>query len=68
MRNTLPELLTQAGDVDAFSTAIIRILESDEEGYRALSERSLATANGFSWPKIAEATIDEYRRRLNETR
>lgn len=68
MRDTLPELLTRAGDVDAFSMGIIRILESEEDGYRALAERSLATADRFSWRQIAEATIDEYRRRLPETR
>ena len=68
MRDTLAELLTRTGDITAFSDAIIAIFESDRERYRALSERSSATAKRFSWPQIAKATIDEYRQRLSEVR
>ena len=64
LRESLPELLTPPGDAAAFGDAVISILEGDLQGYQELSERSTKTAERFSWPQIARATIEEYRRHL----
>ena len=65
LRQTLPELLTPAGDVAKFSDALTTVLERDLESYRELSERSAQTAARFSWPQIARETAAEYGRRLD---
>lgn len=66
LRETLPELLTPAGDIAKFSDAIIAILERNLDSYRDVSERSAKTAERFSWPEIARETVEEYQRRLDE--
>ena len=66
LRTTLGEFLVPPGDVASFSEAIIAILERDLESYREVCERSAKTAEGFSWPRIARDTVEEYRRRLND--
>ena len=60
----LPELLVRKGDLDAFAQKISGILEQPLEGYQQLSERSVNVASEFSWPPIAQATLDEYRSAL----
>ena len=60
----LPELLVPKGDVGAFATAIGDILQLRSEDYEKLAARSGETATKFSWPAIADATLDAYRHSL----
>jgi glycosyltransferase involved in cell wall biosynthesis len=60
----LPELLVPKGDVGAFATAIGDILQHRPEDYEKLSGRSREAATKFSWPAIADATLDSYRHSL----
>jgi glycosyltransferase involved in cell wall biosynthesis len=60
----LPELLVRSGDVEAFASAICKILELDSGSYETLSQRSAKTAATFDWSHIAENSIAEYHERL----
>jgi glycosyltransferase involved in cell wall biosynthesis len=60
----LPELLVPKGSVGAFATAIGDILQLRPEDYEKLSGRSREAAAKFSWPAIADATLDSYRHSL----
>lgn len=60
------ELLVLSGDIASFSEAIIAILERDFESYQDLCRRSVKMAERFSWPRIAQDTLAEYRLRLAE--
>ena len=64
LRDSLPELLVPTGNVARFSETIIEIFTKDLGAYQALADRSAETAARFSWPEIAQATVDEYRARL----
>jgi len=64
LRDDFPELLVALGDVQKFSETIIDILTNDFPRYEQLRRRSVAAAAKFSWPSIARATIQEYRRQL----
>jgi glycosyltransferase involved in cell wall biosynthesis len=57
----LPELLVPKGDLGVLATAICGILQFNPDSYEKLSARSAETASEFSWPAIAEATLDAYR-------
>jgi glycosyltransferase involved in cell wall biosynthesis len=57
----LPELLVPKGDVDAFAGKICEVLEVPLAGYRDLFNSSTEVAAEFSWPTIAQATLDAYR-------
>ena len=61
LKSDLPELLVASGDVEAFADQLIRILRLDQDRYRELSARSVATAARFSWATIARDTIAAYR-------
>ncbi|MDP9004043.1 MAG: glycosyltransferase [Verrucomicrobiota bacterium] len=60
----LPELLVPKGDLPAFAGAISGVLRLDPDSYEKLSARGVGGAIGFSWPAIAEATLDAYRHAL----
>ena len=64
LRDSLPELLVPTGDIARFSEMIIEIFKKDLSAYQALADRSAETAARFSWPEIAQATVEEYRARL----
>jgi glycosyltransferase involved in cell wall biosynthesis len=64
LKESLPELLVSTGDVAGFSETIADIFTKDLSAYQALADRSVETAARFSWPEIAQATIEEYRARL----
>jgi glycosyltransferase involved in cell wall biosynthesis len=66
LRPRLPELLTAAGDTEKFSEIVAEIFERGPAHYEELSERSVQTAQSFSWPEIARNTVAEYRERLHE--
>jgi glycosyltransferase involved in cell wall biosynthesis len=66
LRPRLPELLTAAGDAEKFSEIVAEIFERGPAHYEELSERSVQTAQSFSWPEIARNTVAEYRERLRE--
>lgn len=66
LRDAFPELLISPGDIPSFSDAIVAILERDFESYQALCRRSAKIAERFSWPRIAQDTLEEYRLRLAE--
>jgi glycosyltransferase involved in cell wall biosynthesis len=60
----LPELLVPKGDVEGFAEKICRILQLDPDRYQEISVRSAEAAKEFSWPSIAEATLEAYRAAL----
>jgi glycosyltransferase involved in cell wall biosynthesis len=68
LRPSLPELLTPLGDPEKFSEVITDIFDRGLIQYQELSERSIQTAQSFSWPEIARNTIGEYRERLREVK
>lgn len=57
----LPELLIAKGDVNAFADKVCSILQLDLGRYQEMSTRGAETAEMFSWPSIAEKTLDAYR-------
>lgn len=65
LQDSLSELLVPTGDVVRFSETIIEIFTKDLSAYQVLSDRSAETAARFSWPEIARATVDEYRRPIS---
>jgi glycosyltransferase involved in cell wall biosynthesis len=62
----LPELLVPKGDPAAFATALCEILQFNPGSYEKMSVRSAEAATEFSWPAIAEATLDAYRHALEK--
>jgi glycosyltransferase involved in cell wall biosynthesis len=66
LRDALPELLIPPGDISSFSEVVATILERDFTGYQDLCRRSANIAERFSWPRIAQDTLAEYRLRLAE--
>lgn len=64
----LPEFLVRSGDVHAFASAIVRVLELDPGRYQKLAGRSIEAASEFSWPAIAQATLRSYRDHLHKHR
>jgi glycosyltransferase involved in cell wall biosynthesis len=68
LAGNMPELLVPAGNVAVFSDGLCQILSGDLTRYEELSKRSLETAGKFSWPDIAEATVTEYRKHLDNVR
>ncbi|HEY2614995.1 MAG TPA: glycosyltransferase [Chthoniobacterales bacterium] len=60
----LPELLVPIGDIDGFAAAICRVLALNLVDYKKLSECSAEAASEFSWPVIAQSTLEVYRRAL----
>ena len=66
LRGGLPELLISPGDIPSFAEAIVTVLERDFESYQDLCRRSTKIAERFSWPRIAQDTLKEYRLRLVE--
>lgn len=61
---SFPEMLTPAGDIDAFAAALTRILLLNPTHYAEISARSLAAAAPFTWAPIADATLTAYGDRL----
>jgi glycosyltransferase involved in cell wall biosynthesis len=61
-----PELLVPAGDVDALTSNLCKILELDPLSYEKLSQRCVEIAAGFDWSKIARETIQVYRNHLDQ--
>ena len=57
----LAELLVPIGDVEAFASVLVRIMQLDSTAYREVSDRSRKTAGAFSWTKIASDTLVAYR-------
>jgi glycosyltransferase involved in cell wall biosynthesis len=66
LRSAPDDFLVPAGNVEAMSTRIVKILRSSLPEYVALQKKSLEIAAQYSWPKIAAQTIAEYRSRLPE--
>jgi glycosyltransferase involved in cell wall biosynthesis len=60
----LPELLVAKGDLTAFASAISGVLQLAPDSYEKLSARGASAATEFSWPAIAEATLEAYRHAL----
>ncbi|MFL6585233.1 MAG: glycosyltransferase family 4 protein [Chthoniobacterales bacterium] len=63
LSKNLEQLLVTAGDVEAFTAALIRLLEAQSDRYAQLVNASCAAAAGFLWRDIAAATLIEYQRR-----
>ena len=68
LQGSLPDLLVSVGNVEQFSTALIRILSSDLAGYRKLIERCGEVASRFSWSTIAKETARLYEAYLARVR
>jgi glycosyltransferase involved in cell wall biosynthesis len=62
--DALPEMLISPGDIPSFGEAIIAILQRDFQSYQDLCRQSAKIAERFSWPRIAQDTLEEYRLRL----
>ncbi len=60
----LAELLVPAGNVDALSEKVCRILQLDPAAYERLSSRSLEVAASLDWSAIAKDTLEIYRSQL----
>lgn len=60
----LPELLVAPGDIDAFATALCKLLKSDLAAYESLSKRCVEISAAFNWRTIAGNALAEYRNRL----
>ncbi len=54
-----------SGAVDAFASALCRVLRLDEKNYAQLSHRNVETAGGYRWSRIARDTIRKYREALS---
>jgi glycosyltransferase involved in cell wall biosynthesis len=65
LQGQFPDSLVPVGKVARFSAAIVGFLEKGLERYQELSNRSAQTSLHFSWPSIAEKTVEEYREHLN---
>ena len=57
-------LLVPPGDLPAFVSALLQVLQLDSDGYNQISRRCKAEAVAFDWGEIAAATAADYRRRL----
>jgi glycosyltransferase involved in cell wall biosynthesis len=57
-------LLVPPGDLPAFVSALLQVLQLDSDGYNQISRRCKAEAVAFDWDEIAAATAADYRRRL----
>jgi glycosyltransferase involved in cell wall biosynthesis len=64
LQAALPELLVPTGNIESFANALARILESELSEYERLVRLSLETAQKYSWSKIAQDTIRQYRSTL----
>ncbi len=65
LKPQLPELLVPNGDVPEMARTICRILRYPAAQYQTLSERCAAVE--FSWPTIADDTLETYRAALRQT-
>ena len=61
LRPTLSQLLVPIGDVEGFARALVRTLQLDLAEYERLARISVETAEGYSWSKIAQDTLQRYR-------
>jgi glycosyltransferase involved in cell wall biosynthesis len=66
LRGDLSDLLIPAGDTARFAEVLSDLLADSSEGYRQLSERSVAAARRYSWPEIARDTVAEYQKHLQD--
>ncbi|MEO0561249.1 MAG: glycosyltransferase family 1 protein [Chloroflexota bacterium] len=57
--------LTEDGSIAKMGGAILAMLEQ-QDLYESMSNRGLARASNFNWRKTARATLDVYKRALNE--
>jgi glycosyltransferase involved in cell wall biosynthesis len=64
--SSMPQLLVPTGDVEGFANALVRTLQFELPEYQRLVELSLATAESYSWSKIADDTLEQYRAALRE--
>ncbi|MGA9377416.1 MAG: glycosyltransferase family 4 protein [Phormidium sp.] len=63
-REMLPNLdsslMIPAGDIQGFSNRLVQLLKLDSIAYTEMSQRCVEVAQRFSWPKIAQETLDIY--------
>jgi glycosyltransferase involved in cell wall biosynthesis len=57
-------LLVSPGDLPAFVSALLQVLQLDPDGYNQVSVRCKTEAMAFDWDEIATATAADYQKRL----
>jgi glycosyltransferase involved in cell wall biosynthesis len=68
LRNAMPELLVPTGDIENFANALVKTLQLDLSEYERLRHASMAAAGRYSWSRIAEGTLEQYRSALASIR
>jgi glycosyltransferase involved in cell wall biosynthesis len=58
-------LLVPRGDLPAFSSGVLQLLQLDPGQFDEMSRRSQAAATTFDWDEIAAATATDYGKRLS---
>lgn len=64
LRHLKPSWLVPAGDTQRFSEELVKLLTVDPAIYGRLSEECQEVARMFSWPEIAERTLEVYSKSL----
>jgi glycosyltransferase involved in cell wall biosynthesis len=68
LRPAMPELLVPTGDVESFANTLVRILQLELREYERLGRLSVETVQRYSWSKIADETVQQYRLALANLR
>lgn len=68
LRPAMPELLVPTGDVESFANTLARILQLELREYERLGRLSVETVQRYSWSKIADETVQQYRLALANLR
>jgi glycosyltransferase involved in cell wall biosynthesis len=58
--------LVPPGNLSAFASALLQVLQLNSEAYDQISHRCKAEAAAFDWDEIAAATAADYQRRLRQ--
>ncbi|MFN2508783.1 MAG: glycosyltransferase family 4 protein [Chthoniobacterales bacterium] len=66
LRQKLPALLVPSGEIEKFAAALCGVLQLDAREYAELSKQSTTASAEFSWPVIAEQTLQSYWRCLEK--
>ncbi len=66
LRHLDDSFLIPAGDIERFSSQLVKLLTLDEVSYSQLSRRCFESVKRFCWRKVAEETLDVYHKFLEE--
>lgn len=60
LRHLDRSFMVPLGDIDRFTTELVRLLQLDEQTYNQISKNCVKVAQKFCWSKIAKAQLDTY--------